>query len=217
MGCQLAVCVPHKDMILIYNGDNQGNADAKAVIIDRFFDEIVSAAEDSPISANEKAEKELSDYCRELKLHVLDGIQFSETASRVSGRTYILGKNPLGISKVRFTFNGDTGVFEYVNAGGEKALPFGLCKNVFTKFPESYSDDVGAFVKDGHEYGAAVCAAWREENLLGISVQVIDDYFGRLYFAVRFLPDGRIALNVTKSAEDFFNGYAGYADGKEAL
>ena len=81
-----------------------------------------------------------------------------------------------------------------------------MCKNVFTKFPESYSDDVGAIIKDGHEYNAAVSASWREKDLLGITVQVIDEYFGRLYFAIRFLGDGRIAINAAKCAEDFFHG-----------
>ena len=217
MGCQLAVCVPHKDMILIYNGDNQGNALAKSVIIDRFFDEIVDTANDTPLPKNEKAEGELLDYCKGLKLFSASGKAFSKTAALVGGKEYTLGKNPMGLIKVRFTFDGDEGVFEYENARGRKRLPFGLCKNVFTKFPESYSDEIGSHVKEGHEYRSAVSAAWREEDLLGITVQAIDDYFGRLYLAARFLKDGRIALQCTKTAEDFFNGYAGYAEGKEAL
>jgi hypothetical protein len=122
----------------------------------------------------------------------------------------------MGITKVKFTFNEDGGVFEYTNARDDKKLPFGMCKNVFTKFPESYSDEVGSHIKDGHEYKAAVSAAWRENDLLGIMVQVIDEYFGRLYFAVRFLDDGRIALHCTKTAEDFFHGYVGYAEGRVA-
>ena len=214
MGCQFAVCVPHKDIILIYNGDNQGNALAKSVIIDRFFDEIVDTAEKTPLKADRDAENELNEYCKNLKLFSLNGKACSETAALVSGKEYILSKNPMGITKVKFTLEKDVGVFEYTNARGDKRLPFGMCKNVFTKFPECYSADIGSHIKEGHEYKAAVSAAWREDNLLGIMVQVIDEYFGRLYFSVRFLDDGRIALNCTKTAEDFFHGYGGYADGR---
>ena len=213
MGCQFAVCVPHKDIILIYNGDNQGNALAKSVIIDRFFEEIIDTAKDSPLPTDLSAENELKDYCKGLKLFALSGEAFSETAELVNGKTFTLNNNPMDLTKVRFTFEKDGGVFEYTNARGDKRLPFSFCRNTFTKFPESYSDDVGSHVKAGHEYTAAVSAEWRENNLLGIMVQAIDEYFGRLYFSVRFLPDGRIALQCTKTAEDFFHGYSGYADG----
>ena len=216
MGCQFAICVPHTDMILIYNGDNQGNGNAKNVIIDRFFEEIVDTATDLPLPEDAEAQGELKEYCKGLKLYCLDGKPFSDTASAVSGKEYILENNPMGITKVKFTFDGDGGVFEYTNPRGEKKLPFGMCKNLFVKFPESYSDEVGSHIKDGHEYDAAVSAAWREDNLLGIAVQVIDEYFGRLYFAVRFFPDGKIAIQCVKTAEDFFHGYSGYASGQQA-
>ena len=216
MGCQFAICVPHKDMILIYNGDNQGNALAKSVIIDRFFEEIVDTAADKPLTEDKEAQTDLKEYCKELKLYCLEGKASSDTAALVSGKEYTLENNPMGITKVKFTFDGDRGVFEYTNPRGDKKLPFGMCKNLFTKFPESYSDEVGSHIKDGHEYNAAISAAWREDDLLGIMVQVIDEYFGRLYFSVRFLNDGRIAIQCTKTAEDFFHGYGGYASGQQA-
>jgi hypothetical protein len=49
MGCQLAVCVPDKDMILIYNGDNQGKEDVCQCIIDDFMKLIVNTSSEEPI------------------------------------------------------------------------------------------------------------------------------------------------------------------------
>ena len=46
MGCQLGVCVPDKDIVFVYNGDNQGNDLAKAIIMDGFFDCIARTAID---------------------------------------------------------------------------------------------------------------------------------------------------------------------------
>ena len=214
MGCQFAVCVPHKDMILIYNGDNQGNAGSKSVILDRFFEEIVDNAQDTPLPADTNSEKELKDYCKELKLFSLSGETVSETAALVNGKTFVLNKNPMKITKVRFTFNGGEGLFEYTKDGEDKKLPFGLGKNVFSVFPEDCSDNVGAFKVKGHYYKCAVSAEWKEKHKLGIAVQVIDDYFGRLYFSVCFKDGETVALSCTKTAEDFFIGYSGYADGR---
>lgn len=55
MGCQFAICVPDKDIILVYNGANQGNLIAKSVIIDRFFEEIVEAVKDSSLEPDAAA------------------------------------------------------------------------------------------------------------------------------------------------------------------
>ena len=37
MGCQLADCVPDKDLILIYSGDNQGISDQKATVSECYY------------------------------------------------------------------------------------------------------------------------------------------------------------------------------------
>lgn len=217
MGCQFAVCVPHKDMILIYNGDNQGNPIAKSVIIDRFFEEIVDNAKDEPLPKDKDAENALNDYCKDLKLFVARGGAHSDTEDKINGKTFYLGENPMNISKVRFTFKNGEGVLEYTRGGSDKVLPFGLGKNAFAEFPESVSDTVGSVTADGHFYRCAVSAAWTEPTKLGIAVQAIDEYFGRLYFLFSFKKEGAVALSCTKTAEDFFNGYGGYADGQLRL
>ena len=44
-------------------------------------------------------------------------------------------------------------------------------------------------------------------------VQIIDEYFGRLYIRVAFLDDNTLAVLMQKTAEDFLQEFEGYADG----
>ena len=214
MGCQLMVCVPHKDLIMVYNGDNQGNILAKSIIIDRFFDEIVDNMCDEIVTDDAPFETELKEYTENLKLCHACGDKTSPIVSQINGKTYVLGENRMGIKTVKFEFCGDEGNIEYTNCQGKKVLPFGMCKNVFTLFPqEDYSDEIGSKKAKGNLYKCASSAAWVEERKLGISVQVIDEYFGRLFMSFCFKEDKTIALQFTKCAEDFFNEYYGYADG----
>lgn len=213
MGCQFAICVPHKDIIMIYNGDNQGMASAKTIIIDNFFDLIVDTADDST-EANEKAYKELCDYSKELKLMYAKGDKTSPMAEKINGKKFVLEENQMGIKYVKFTFEGDEGKIEYENEQGEKSFKFGFGKNVFGVFPqEGYAKETGSFFAPGNYYKCAVSAEWQSNNTLYLNVQAIDDYFGRLHMYFQFMDENTISVCMKKTAEDFFNEYRGMATG----
>ncbi len=212
MGCQLAVCVPDKDLIMIYNGDNQGNDMAKKIIIDGFFDLIVKASEDEV--ENDDAWDLLNQYTNELKLSTTHGDCHSDFADRINGVTYELDENPMGIKSIKLTFCGETGKLEYVNAQGDKAITFGMCKNEYGLFPqEGYSDEVGTVWAPGHYYKCAASAAWVEPHKLFIRVQIIDKYFGNLGITLGFKED-YVSIYMRKTAEDFLHEYNGFAGGK---
>lgn len=213
MGGQLAVCVPSKDLIMIYNGDNQGNNfNAKKNIIDAFFDIIVRAEHD--LSDAECAGKSLEEYSKTLKLaHVL-GEKNSPIQDRISGKTFRLEPNPMNIKWVRFAFDGCNSYMEYENATGEKRLNFSIGSNAFDLFPEEgYSDLVGAEYAPGNYYKMASSGAWLEPRKLGIHVMVIDKYFGRLSIIVGFKDENTLGIKMTPSAEGFFDEYNGFAEG----
>jgi hypothetical protein len=199
---------------MVYNGDNQGSAIAKTIIIDRFFEEIVETADDKEFADGNEAYENLQEYCKTLKLRFCDGEISTKTAAEINGKTFNLSKNPMGITKIKLTFGDDEGKLEYTNAQGDKVLDFGLCKNVFTQFPEEgYSDEVGTVYAPNHYYKCASSAAWLEEKKFAIMVQVIDEYFGRLYITLSFNDEGRVGMLCAAAAEDFFNTYRGYAEG----
>ena len=208
MGCQLAVIAPEKDMILVYNGDNQGNDLAKSKIIDGFFDIVYSEVKD----------EELPHYKGESvpnqKLFYLKGNYTSSLVEKIKNKTYVLDKNPMGISEFTIGFENGEGSFRYVNATGEKTIHFGLGKNVFEKFPEEgYSDKVGSKRAPGNKYDSAVSASFPAEDQLLIRVQIIDKYFGNLAMLFAF-KDDIVVLEMKKCAEDFLEEYKGIAVGK---
>lgn len=210
MGAQLGICVPDKDMIMIYNSDNQGNGYAKEIIIKNFFEKIVREAEDTEI-ANSGYE-ELTEYVKDLELYKAKGNVTSETASKINGKTYKMYDNPMGITEMRITFTGNKGELYYVNKQGEKTIPFGMCYNEFSHFPEQgYSDVIGT-KKGDRLYKCAASGAWVDDNKLFIKVQIIDTYFGNLNINLGF-KDDKIGVEMIKTAEDFLKEYEGYAGG----
>ena len=104
----------------------------------------------------------------------------------------------------------------YENAQGEKALEFGICENSFGLFPqEGYSREVGSVPAHGNFYKCAASAAWTDERTLSLVVQIIDEYFGRLWIDLIFDGDN-VAVKMRKSAEDFLDEYSGEGTGRMA-
>ena len=214
MGCQFAVCVPDLDLIMVYNGDNQGKEMAKKIIIDHFFSMIADEMADAPLAENAKAQSELAEATANLMLMTAQGERESLYAEKINGVTYVLDENPMGISKLRVVLDGDNGRLEYTNAQGDKVLYFGMGKNAFGKFPqEGYAKEIGSVRTKNHYYRCAASGAWVEEHKLFIKVQIIDDYFGVLNITLSFLND-TIGVLMNRCAEDFLEEYEGFAGGK---
>ncbi len=213
MGCQFAVCNPEKDIILIYNADNQAIGNAKDIVIDRFFEEIVDTADmdfDDEITT-----EELLDSVKELKLQYRKGMYHTDTADIINGKTYKMNSNRMGITEITVKLNGDSGEFIYKNAQGDKCLKFGIGRNEFSLFPEEgYSREVGGVEQEGNYYKCAASAAWIEDKKLAIKVQVIDEYLGKLNILMSFKDKDEISVNMSKIAEGFMVNYQGYAEGK---
>ncbi len=215
MGCQLYICLPDKDLIFGYNGDNQGNIHAKNIIIDNFFNMIARKAAPSSIPENEEAKASLNKYADGLELYYVKGSTSSSIQEKINGKTFRLNNNPMGISEMTFSFKDDVLTVSYINAQGKKKLSVGMCKNAFGLFPEEgYSDLVGGQSAPGNYYRCAASAAWVNENLLFVKVQIIDKYFGILNMNFSFKDENTLGIYMNKTAEDFLDTYQGYADGR---
>ena len=213
MGCQFAVCVPEKDLILVYNGDNQGNETAIHTVIGKFFELVVNDAGER-LPEDEKAFKSLQDYADNMVLTYAWGENKNPLLDRIDGKTFVCKDNPMGITSFTLRFEGDKGIFTYKNQQGDKAFAFGLGHNEFGSFPQAgYSDTVGT--RPGKRlYGCAASGAWRSDHELWIKVQLIDDYFGNFDATFIFTDDFSVVkLKMEKTAEDFLNEYQGTAIG----
>lgn len=214
MGDQFAICDPETDIILIIHSDNQGKAEiTRELIYRKFYENVVLPAKES-LPEDTAAQQELNDYLSSRTLLAVSENPHNAYYREINGVTYTLEKNPMEIAWVRFSFDGETGTMYYQNAQGKKELPFGLGKNVFSKFPqEGYSDETASVPAPGNRYDCAASADWPEPQKLRIKVQAIDKYFGNLNMTFRFKGD-EVAVLMEKNAEAFFNEYRGNACGK---
>ena len=213
MGCQYAVCVPDKDLIFIYNGDNQGHEKAEDIVIENFFECIARRVSDIPLEANPKAEEMLK---QPKKLMCAKGDVHTELQERINGVVFKMQPNRMNFTEISLHFAEDVCSFQYINEQGGKKLLFGMGENVFDYFPqEGYSKDVGSEWTNGHYYRCATSAAWVSENKLHIKVQAIDEYFGRMDIILEFIDESTVEMNITKTAEYFFDEYFGSAIGRK--
>ena len=218
MGAQYAIGIPDQDMVFVINSDNQGHPGADLIIIDRFFEEIVEKVSTQPLPENKEAFNALMEYTKDLKLYSLPQMTISTVAERVSGKEYTMKENPMGITKMKFTFGDKECRLDFTNAQGEKTLWFGMGENVYGTFPqEGYAHQVATVYEPGHYLRCASSARFTHENKMELLVQIIDEYFGRLYIRVAFLGDNTLAVLMQKTAEDFLQEYEGYAEGTAKL
>ena len=94
MGCQYAVCVPDKDLIMVYNGDNQGKIMAKKIIFDGFFSMIADRISDTPLPEDAEAQKNLESAVSDLKLMEAKGACSSDYSEKINGVEYAWAKTP---------------------------------------------------------------------------------------------------------------------------
>ena len=214
MGDQVAVCDRKRDFIMVINSDNQGNTHSRYLIFHELYNSIIRKLSDKPLPENKTAYDKLCEYEKTRVLNFAKPVFDSSFGKEISGKTYILGENPMGIEKFRIDFEDCGGTLCYTNAQGNKTLRFGCNKNEFQKFPqEGYSDMTAGKPCPGNTYHCAVSANWLEAKKFHIKVQAIDKYFGILDMVFSF-KDTRVTVKMEKTAEAFFDEYQGIAIGK---
>ena len=211
MGGQLTVAVPGRDLLMVCTGDNQGFASAYDLIVNGLFQLVVDEMADTEIPVDERETAALAAAAGELRIFSQENLCRENIASRIHGRRYLCRENPMGIREFTFRFTEEGGELLYVNAQGEKCLPFGLGKNVFCQFPQLGYSGLLAGVHDetsDFRYRAAVSAGWVEEAKLNLRVQIIDSYLGNM--TAEFAFRGELAaVRMRKTAEDFLEEYQG--------
>ena len=162
LGGQLTVALPGRDFLMVCTGDNQGFTSSSDLTVNALFQLIVDEMEDTPIPEVQTETAALAEETACLALSHLENLCPKNIACKIHGQRYLCRENPMGITEFTFRFTDGGGELHYVNAQGEKVLPFGLGKNVFCKFPQlGYSREL-AGVHDEHsdfKYDAAVSAS----------------------------------------------------------
>ena len=199
MGNQLTVCIPSKNFLFACTGDDQGNAEARRVLMDALFEYVIDRL-DEPTDRSFKPV---------LTLKHAEGACDSPVIPSINHVKYVAEKNITGIKWFMLNFEEDRLDFVYKNAQGVKLISAGACKNIFGKFPEEgYSKEVGGESEPGHKYDAAFSYAFETDGNLLIQCRIIDEYLGNL--SIFFGFNGEYAtVRFVKKAENFLREYEG--------
>ncbi|MBP1994132.1 serine hydrolase domain-containing protein [Paenibacillus eucommiae] len=212
MGSQFAFCYPEKDFIFACIADTQGGGPTGTGIVDAFHEELYPYIANASLPEDPETSRRLQEKIRHLRVLPQRGAVDSSYAKEISGKWYRMNDNQMGISRMRLVFEGDEGIWEYVNATGEHRLRFGIGKLAEEAFPEThyFGERIGTPV--GRGYQCLTSAAWVEEHKLNLLVYITDDYFGTMKATFTF-KGGDISVFMTKVAEFFLDEYEGFAGG----
>lgn len=181
------------------------------MIFETLWHEIIDKLSDE-IPADTKAYNSLIKKCSSLSLIPIPGEDKSKILESINGVTYILKDNPMQISKLNVSIDGDEGTLSYTNPRGDKKLYFGIKKYVECGFPETHYFGDTINKPANRMYRATSCAAWTEKHKLVIRTFIIDDHLGNLTITLSF-KGNQIGVCMHKTAEFFLNEYQGFAGG----
>ena len=212
MGSQYALAIPEKELYFVCNADTQGMKHMTDVILGGFYRDVVPTVTNEPLPEYPEAQASLARYASSMRLFAAYGEASSPIEQAISGRTFELAENPMGIERFTLTFGDKECAFDYKNAQGEKHLTFGRCANVFGEFPQDGYSDLVCGKPGSRRYRCAASAAWSAPTELWLKVQIIDDYYGNMDARFHFTPDGQLeTLVMTRTAEAFLDEYVGEA------
>jgi len=212
MGSQYAICFPDKAFQFTCISDTQG-APSGSAIPAVMREELYPHLSDTPLPEDPDAYAELSDKIAQLAILPIPGNVEAQVAPAVDGVWYALEDNPMGITRMRLSFKGDQGTWEYTNDHGDHVLPFGLGRMLSGYFPQRnyFGEQIGTV--SGREYECLTSAAWIDEKTLNMEVYITDIHLGGLRISFAFKGD-EIGVFMTKQAEFFMDEYNGFAGGK---
>ena len=212
MGSQYAICFPEQDFLFACIADTQG-APAGSAIPAMMWEELFPHLSDVPLPEDQTAHTALAAKIEQLAVLPLPGNPDAPATAAVNGAWYGLEENPMGITRMRLSFYGDQGVWEYTNAQGDNALRFGIGHVLAGKFPQRnyFGEQIG--VMPGLEYDCLASAAWIDEQTFNLEVAITDHYLGGLRISFAFKGE-EISVFMTKQAEWFLDEYSGFAGGR---
>ncbi|MDW7659325.1 MAG: serine hydrolase [Bacillota bacterium] len=216
MGSQLALCFPDKYFIFTCISDTQGAGSTGEGIYEAMWEELYPHLAEKPLTENKANLAALNSKISQLQVLPQPGEMTSPLVGKIDSRWYVLEDNPMGISRMKLTFEKDSVLWRYTNGQGDNELRFGIGHCLAGVFPQKnyFGSQIG--VRPGIPYKCLASAAWVETHKLNLLVYITDDYFGTLKMTISFKED-EIALYMTKVAEWFLDEYQGFAGGKAAV
>lgn len=212
MGCQLALCFPDQDLVVVCTGDTQELGDKQYLPAELFFQLVFPALSDAPLPADPAAQAALETLCQTLALPVTPGSLHAPAADRIGGKRYEMDPNALGWHSLSVELHANEGVLHYETDRGTHRLPFGLGHQTASEFPETHYSGARIQTPLGRGYQCLTSAAWDSADSLTLYCYIVDDYLGTLKMNLAFGED-TVTLTSSKVAEWFLDEYVGFASG----
>jgi hypothetical protein len=212
MGGQFAFCFPDQNFLFASIADMQGDDEGQREMIEAFWQELYYNLEED-LPEDPENYSLLKNKIENLEILPQKGEKNSSFMEKVNGVWYELDENPMGITRMRLTFEDKEGVWEYTNAQGDNSLRFGIGQMLSGKFPQKnyFGDKIGT--RPGIKYDCLASAAWVEEHKLNMLIYITDNHLGNLKITFAFKGD-QISVYMAKAAEWFLEEYQGFAGGK---
>ncbi len=215
MGSQSAYCYPDQDLIVVFNGDTQPKPYALAGETTGIYDILMPSLSDAPLPADAEAQDALQRYIDTAEIAPAPGTKESPMAAAVTGSTYRMGENEMGITSLRFDFDGDRVCIRWENESGVHKVLYGLGRQISQTFPETKYGLTQIGTPEGREPDCIASAGWVEDRSLYTNVWITDVAMGSLRMQFTFEGD-TVTMLAEKNAEWFLTEYHGFASGTRA-
>ena len=197
LGGQLAIGFPGRNLVFACNSDTAAADTTYNELLDAMYDIILPHFPITDMSEYERTQ------CAPITENVFEDI---------CNKDYDLNENPTKITSVRFEKSGDLYYFIYTRNGETKRLEFKINEEHVTLFPEQYSGKRLFDPSMKMNYKCSVIGEWTEPTKLRICVYAEDIFVGNMlmFFAFR---DGKVAIQMKKNAQFFFDNFPAYTYG----
>jgi hypothetical protein len=170
---QYTIVMPEQDAVVAINAetsDMQGE-------IDLVWQHLLPAMHDAPLPADAPAQARLQQTLSALALNVPKGQPTSPLAGRITGKTFQLEPNDLGLQSVRLSFDKDANSFSARDAQNEHLIPFGQerWKRGETALPGTPPRLVsGGASKPGTKHPLVASGTWKDDQTFELTLRYIE-------------------------------------------
>ena len=164
---QFCVVMPDQDAVVVMTAESrdlQGQ-------LDLVWEHLLPAMQPGPLPADAAGQKQVQQALFSLALALPEGQPASPAAARVSGKTFRLEPNGLGLQSVAFAFGNAAVTVAFRGAQADYAIPCGVGRwqRGATALPGTPPRLVsGGAPKPGTPSKIASAAAWKDENTLDL-------------------------------------------------
>lgn len=170
---QFTIVLPEQDAVIAMTGETK---DMQGVL-DLVWKHLLPACKEGPLAADTASAEKLRQRLQSLKLTPPRTEETSATAVRITGREFTLLSNPLGLTKLSFSFDGDTCTLAAEADGAEQTIQHGLqsWKLAESRMPGTPPRLIsGGKPKTQPNSKVAASATWKDADTLELTWRYIE-------------------------------------------